>query len=235
MFWRRKEPGHQQTWYWPSFPGIFRFQHQEYQYALISFLRTEMFHWCWTSFSSKAMKSPFDIVITAADDDLATWESGHQHPWYQFSWSWVNPCRMSNLKELDFELTMHISRRVPRLEMIIKHVYCLTHSRQNGRHFADDILKCIFMNENFCNSTQISLKFVPNGPIDKSPLVRVMAWRRTCDKPLSEARLIPSSPTQICSTPGRLVNTSEWLEWLHCFGWLFYWYFLSGFIVCHVC
>ena len=32
---------------------------------------------------------------------------------------------------------------------------------QNGRHFADDILKCILMNEKFCILIKISLKFVP--------------------------------------------------------------------------
>ena len=37
---------------------------------------------------------------------------------------------------------------------------------QNGHHFADDIFKCIFMNEKFCISIRISLKFVPEGPID---------------------------------------------------------------------
>ena len=30
---------------------------------------------------------------------------------------------------------------------------------QNGRHFPDDIFKCIFMNEKFCIFIQISLKF----------------------------------------------------------------------------
>ena len=37
--------------------------------------------------------------------------------------------------------------------------------RQNGRHFADDILKCIFLNENVSIAIKISLKFVPKGPI----------------------------------------------------------------------
>ena len=37
---------------------------------------------------------------------------------------------------------------------------------QNGRDFADDIFKCIFVNEKFCISIRISLKFVPNGPVD---------------------------------------------------------------------
>ena len=32
--------------------------------------------------------------------------------------------------------------------------------------FADDIFKCIFLNENVWISIKISLKFVPKGPID---------------------------------------------------------------------
>ena len=40
---------------------------------------------------------------------------------------------------------------------------------QNGRHFSDDIFKCIFMNEKFCDSIQVTLKFVPKGPIDNNP------------------------------------------------------------------
>ena len=36
--------------------------------------------------------------------------------------------------------------------------------RQNGRHFPDDIFRCIF-NENVRISINISLKFVPKGPI----------------------------------------------------------------------
>ena len=40
---------------------------------------------------------------------------------------------------------------------------------QNGRQFADDSLKCIFVNEKFCILIEISLKFVPKGPIDNNP------------------------------------------------------------------
>ena len=55
---------------------------------------------------------------------------------------------------------------------------------------ADDIFKCIFLNENVRISIQISLKFVPKGSIDnKSALVQVMACRRTGDKPLPEAMM----------------------------------------------
>ena len=56
--------------------------------------------------------------------------------------------------------------------------------------FADDIFKCIFMDEKFCMAIIISLKFFPKGPNDnKAALVQIMAWRRTGDKPLSEPML----------------------------------------------
>ena len=71
---------------------------------------------------------------------------------------------------------------------------------QNGRRFADDSLKCIFLNENVRISIKISLKFVPNGPINNiSALVQKMAWRRPGDKPLSEPMMV-SLPTHICVT-----------------------------------
>ena len=63
--------------------------------------------------------------------------------------------------------------------------------RQNGRHFADAIFKCIFLNENIWILIKISLKFVPKGPINNTPaLVQIMAWRRPGDKPLSELMMV---------------------------------------------
>ena len=32
---------------------------------------------------------------------------------------------------------------------------------KNGRNFADEIFKCILLNENFCILNEISLKYVP--------------------------------------------------------------------------
>ena len=40
---------------------------------------------------------------------------------------------------------------------------------QNGRHFANDIFKYIFMNEKSCLFIEVSLKFVLKGPIDNNP------------------------------------------------------------------
>ena len=82
--------------------------------------------------------------------------------------------------------------------------------RQNGRYFPDDIFKCIFFNENVWITIQISLKFVPKGPINNIPaLVWIMAWHRPGDKPLSEpmmARLL----THICALGLDELNPSEW-------------------------
>ena len=85
--------------------------------------------------------------------------------------------------------------------------------RQNGRHFADDICKCIFLNENVRISIKISLKFVPKGLINNNPaLVQIMAWRRSGDKPLSEPMMV-SLLTHICVTrPQWVKNIYSW--WL---------------------
>ena len=78
--------------------------------------------------------------------------------------------------------------------------------RQNGRHFADDVFKCIFLNENVWILLKISLKFVSMGPINNIPLlVQVMAWRWPGNKPLSEPMLV-SLPTHIC------VTRPQWIE-----------------------
>ena len=56
---------------------------------------------------------------------------------------------------------------------------------------ADDVFKCIFLNENDKIPVQILLEPVLNCPIDNKPaLVHAMAWRRTGDKPLPEPVMI---------------------------------------------
>ena len=78
--------------------------------------------------------------------------------------------------------------------------------RQNGRRFADDTFKCIFLNENVRISIKISLKFVTKGPIYNNPeLVQIMAWRRSGDKPLSEPMMV-SLLTHLCVTRPQWVN-----------------------------
>ena len=78
--------------------------------------------------------------------------------------------------------------------------------RQNGRHFADAIFKCIFLNENVWIPIKISLKFVPQGPINDIPaMVQIMAWRRPGDKPLSGPMMV-RLPTHLCVTRPQWVN-----------------------------
>ena len=85
--------------------------------------------------------------------------------------------------------------------------------RQNGRYFADDIFKCIFLNENAWISLKISLKFVPKVRISNIPaLVQIMAWRRPGDKPLSEPVMV-SLLTHIC------VARPQWVNVFKCFVW----------------
>ena len=80
--------------------------------------------------------------------------------------------------------------------------------RQNGRHFADDISKCIFLNENVWILIKISLKFVPMGPINNIPaLVLIMACRRPGDKPLSEPMIVSLS-MHICVARPQWVKSS---------------------------
>ena len=63
--------------------------------------------------------------------------------------------------------------------------------RQNGRQFAADIFKYIFLNENIWISIDISLKFIPKGPIENiSALVHIMAWRWIGNKALSESMVV---------------------------------------------
>ena len=63
--------------------------------------------------------------------------------------------------------------------------------RQNGFHFADDIFKCIFLNENVWISLEFSLKIFPKVPINIIPaLVQIMAKHRPGDKLLSESMMV---------------------------------------------
>ena len=63
--------------------------------------------------------------------------------------------------------------------------------KQNGRHYPDDIFKCIFFNENVWISIKIWLKLIPKDPINNIPLlVQIMAWRQSGDKQLSEPMMV---------------------------------------------
>ena len=92
-----------------------------------------------------------------------------------------------------------------KLGLVQMMVYTLS-PRQNGRRFPDGILKWTFLNVNVWILINISLKFVPRGPIHNIPtLVQVMAWRRPGDKPLSEPMVV-RLPTHMYVTRPQWVN-----------------------------
>ena len=67
--------------------------------------------------------------------------------------------------------------------------------KQSGRHSADDISKCLFVNENVRIPVKISLNCILDVRIDDIPaLSRVMAGRRSGDKLLSDQMMV-SLPT----------------------------------------
>ena len=96
---------------------------------------------------------------------------------------------------------------VETLQVYIWHIEAET----NGRHFADDIFKCIFLNENVWIQIKISLKLVPKGPIKNNPaLVRIMAWCRPGDKLLSEPMVV-RLPTHICVAQHQWLKVMCWM------------------------
>ena len=99
----------------------------------------------------------------------------------------------------------------PLTSVLLCHVFWLNtlRPRQNGRHFADAIFKCIFLNEHAWMPIKIALKFVPQGPINNIPtLVQIMAWHRPGNKPLLWPMMV-RLPMHICVTRPQWVNEKE--------------------------
>ena len=71
--------------------------------------------------------------------------------------------------------------------------------RQNCRHFADDIFKRTFLNENIWISTKFLLKFVPKCPFQNSiALVQKMAWRRIKKYLVCKRYVLYSISNELC-------------------------------------
>ena len=64
-------------------------------------------------------------------------------------------------------------------------------------YFADDIFKCIFLDENYCILIQISLKCVPNDLIDdKTALVQIGGLVQDCSNSFAIALELLQSCTK---------------------------------------
>ena len=104
------------------------------------------------------------------------------------------------------DMSAHSSNGKQKLPYVVDvyEVISLTHS---GRDTMAAIFQTIFLNENVWISINISLKFVPMGPINNIPaLVLIMAWSRPGDKPLSDPMMVRSL-THIC------VTRPQWVKW----------------------
>ena len=78
--------------------------------------------------------------------------------------------------------------------------------RQDGRRFPDDTFDSIFLKENVTILIEISLKFIPKGPIyNIQALVQIMAWHWSGNKLLSEPMIV-RLPTHVCVTLPHWVN-----------------------------
>ena len=117
------------------------------------------------------------------------WHQATSHYWKQW---WPRSTTPYVITRLVTQLTLNTLRQ-----------------RQNGRHFPDDIFKCISLNENVWIAIKISLNFVPRGPINNIPaLVQIMAWGWPGHKPLTE-------PMMVCLLTHICVTRPQWVKQLH--------------------
>ena len=92
---------------------------------------------------------------------------------------------------------------------------------QNGRHFPDDIFKCIFMNEKFRILIRISPKFVHKRPINNIPaMVQIMVWRRSGKAWLQwrKSNLSESWLRSLQSVTDKLTDKQA-IQWFTVYGW----------------
>ena len=117
---------------------------------------------------------------------------------------------MENLPQWNNTVMEWYNNKLIYMEMSMWNPHNTLRLRQNGQHYADDTFKCFLLDENIWILIDISLKFVPKGPINNIPVfVLIMAWRRPGAKPLSEPMML-SLPMHICITRPQLVNTSHY-------------------------
>ena len=158
------------------------------------------------TFSEQVIPDSFSIIIKS-------FENKRKHPYNLWTNTIVYVYRFHNKRNLT-TYTLPGDTFYPTLAMQCMFVCAVLHSfnvnilrpSQNGRHFADDTFKRIFMNENVRLSINISLQFVPKGLIYNIPsLVQIMAWRRLGDKLLSKPIVVRLS-THICVSRPQWVN-----------------------------
>ena len=151
----------------------------------------------------------------------AVWTDKSHLKCYPEVWGAYHEClkKPSNVTRGHYKIKLVKNKIISQVTIFKQTAINTLRPRENGRHFADDIFKCIFLNENVWIPIKISLKFVPQGPINIIPaLVQIMAWRRPGDKPLS-GPMIVRLPTHICVTRPQwvkhLIINGACTWWIH--------------------
>ena len=133
--------------------------------------------------------------------------------------AWTN-CWISDLPRIWDTMWCHCNGWSKTVGMNSQGLVNTLRPRQNGRHFPDDIVKRIFLNENIRISIKIWLKFALKGPINNIPsLVQLMAWHRPGNKTLFEPTMVRLL-TYICVTQPQWVQCDQvkcysYTEWCH--------------------
>ena len=116
-----------------------------------------------------------------------------------------------NVASFDFQaLKFYFRTNLEYCEMIyLQVIWTIYFYRSVYMHVNARIFKWIFVNENVWIPNKISLKFVPQGPINNiQALVQIMAWRRPGDKPLSGPMMVRLM-THICVTRPQWVKIAQ--------------------------
>ena len=156
------------------------------------------YSWKWVNMWSIIVKNKMQILCDWWHFSL--WKTLRDN-WQGEVWKKLNiSCVNSGLRqtslfcfsscEKGFEVLLGFLQAWGCRDMVVWRHINSCHPPRNGRHFADDIFKCIFVNEKFCILNGFSRKFVPKSLINNIPaLVEIMAWRQSGDKPISEPML----------------------------------------------
>ena len=133
----------------------------------------------------RMVESSMQFLIWISSQMMKSWTWACSHNWTIKSDWWISRRLWAAVRDPYFWRTADMFCR-------IRVVINTLRPKLNGRHFPDDIFKCIFLNENVWILITISLKIVPKGLINNIPaLVQIMAWRRCqATKPLSEPMMV---------------------------------------------
>ena len=105
---------------------------------------------------------------------------------------------ISQWRDYIWGLVMAIKISSPNTEALLHVSHNSSPPGQIGRHFADDIIRCIFMYEKICILIKVSLRLVPNDPIGLAPIKRQTIIWTSAD---------PNYLTHLCGTWRSRVNS----------------------------